>query len=322
MLRTGLSWGERVVYWLIILGLGFAFLLQQRARLPVAIFVNGKPVAWLGSVRLAQRAVNLALEELRKRHGPQAEFAETIEIGSLPLRGETSLVSPAEAAQQLLAHTTPAQRAWLITVNEQPVVALTRKADAEEALEAVKAHFTPPYVTLVREPRFKERVTVREGKVPVGQVLPDAKAAVQKLIGGLEPPHYHIVRAGEVGIRIARRYGLTLVQLQQLNPDKNLDRLKVGDKLLVKRGKPLVTVVVTYQVLQREPVPYKVERRFAPHLPGGALVTQQKGREGLKEVVLEVTCENGVEVIRKVVKERIVKEPVTEVILVGGGLRR
>jgi uncharacterized protein YabE (DUF348 family) len=41
----------------------------------------------------------------------------------------------------------------------------------------------------------------------------------------------------------------------------------------------------------------------------------------LKEVVLEITAENGLEVQRKVVKERILKEPVTEVILVGGGLR-
>jgi hypothetical protein len=50
-------------------------------------------------------------------------------------------------------------------------------------------------------------------------------------------------------------------------------------------------------------------------------VTKQRGKEGLKEVVLEITAENGLEVQRKVVKERILKEPVTEVILVGGGLR-
>jgi uncharacterized protein YabE (DUF348 family) len=140
-------------------------------------------------------------------------------------------------------------------------------------------------------------------------------------MGGLEPPKYHVVKSGEFAVRIARRYGLTLEELQRLNPDKNLDRLKVGDKLLVKMGKPLVTVVCVYQVVKKESVPFKTERRFVPHLPGGALVTKQRGKEGLKEVVLEITAENGLEVQRKVVKERILKEPVTEVILVGGGLR-
>ncbi|MFA0785019.1 G5 domain-containing protein, partial [Fervidibacter sacchari] len=72
---------------------------------------------------------------------------------------------------------------------------------------------------------------------------------------------------------------------------------------------------------KKESVPFKTERRFVPHLPGGVLVTKQKGKEGLKEVVLEITAENRLEVQRKVVKEQILKEPVTEVILVGGGLR-
>jgi LysM repeat protein len=70
-------------------------------------------------------------------------------------------------------------------------------------------------------------------------------------MGGLEPPKYHVVKSGEFAVRIARRYGLTLEELQRLNPDKNLDRLKVGDKLLVKMGKPLVTVVCVYQVVKQ-----------------------------------------------------------------------
>lgn len=321
MLRTGLSWGERVVYWVVILGLLVALAIYRRASLPVAIFVDGKPVAWVSNPRLAQRAVQLAREKLRERYGQEVDFAETIDTGNMPLPSGKNLSSPAEASELLLKSVSPARRAWVIKVSDQAVVALKSKEEADQALELVKAHFTPSGVTLVKPPRFKEKVTVQEGKFPVSEVALDAERAAQKLIGGLEAPQYHTVKPGEFAIRIARKYGLTLEELKQLNPDKNLDRIKVGDKLLVKRGKPAVTVVCVYQIVKREPIPFKVERRFAPHLPGGALVTKQRGREGLKEVVYEVTAENGLEVSRRVVKEKVLREPVTEVILVGGGLR-
>ncbi len=317
----GLSWGERIVYWVVILGLMVALLFSRRATLPVAIFVNGEPVAWLSNSRLAQHAIQLAREKMRKQYGQEVDFAEKVETGNLSLPPSRNLSSPAEAAELLLASASPAQRAWVVKVNDQVVAALRSKEEAEQALELVKAHFTPANVTLVKPPRFKEKVVVQEGKFAVRGVVADAETAAQKLIGGLEPPQYHIVKSGEVAIRIARKYGLTLEEMQQLNPDKDLDRLRIGDKLLIKRGKPMVTVVCVYQFVKQEKVPFKVERRFAPHLPGGSLVLKQRGKEGVKEVVYEVIAENGLEVERRAVKEKIVKEPVTEVILVGGGLR-
>ncbi len=321
MSRAGLSWGERVVYWVIILGLVTVLVFFLRASMPTAIFVNGKPVAWVSNFRLAQRAIQLAREKMQKQYGQGVDFAETIDVGNLPLPSGQNLSSPAEASDLLLANVSPALKAWVIKVSDRTLVALKSKEEAEQALELVKAHFTPSNVTLVKQPRFKEKVVVQEGKISVNEIVADAETAAQKLIGGLEPPQYHTVKAGEVAIRIARKYGLTLEELKRLNPDKNLDRLKVGDKLLIKRGKPMVTVICVYQIVKRETVPFKVERRFAPELPGGALVTKQRGKEGLKEVVYEVTAENGLEVHRRVVREKVLREPVTEVILVGGGLR-
>ncbi len=322
MLRPGLTWGERVIYWVIIVGLIAVLLLYRQAALPVALFVNGEPVAWVANARLARRAVEIARERLQQRYGSQADFAETVETGNLPLQTEGQLLSPAEAASALLRRVTPVQRAWLIVVNGQPLLALPNEGEAKQALDLVKDHFTPKGTTLVKQPEFKEKVTIRLGKIRPDRLVPDAEAAAQKLISGMEPPRYHVVKSGEVAVRIARRYGLTLAELEKLNPDRNLNRLQIGDRLLVGQGKPLVTVVSVHQVVTREPVPYKVERRLAPHLPGGALVTKQRGKEGVKEVVMEAVYENGVETQRRSVKEQVIKEPVTEVLLVGGGLRR
>ncbi|MGQ9728780.1 MAG: hypothetical protein ACUVSC_09725, partial [Candidatus Fervidibacter sp.] len=158
MFQAGLSWGERVVYWVVILALLVAFLLYRRASLPVAIFVKGEPIAWVGNYRLANRAIELAREHLRKRYGPNTDFAETIDTGNMSLPSGEKLLSPLEAAELLLSKVSPAQRAWLIKVYGQIAVALRSKDEAEQALELVKAHFTPVNECLVKPPCVKGEV--------------------------------------------------------------------------------------------------------------------------------------------------------------------
>ncbi len=321
-MTKGLAWGERIVYWLLLLALGAVLVLQWRAKLPVALFVNGQPVAWLTTSRLAQEALRLAREEMERRYGQGTEFAESVVTGNLPLPPNERLLSPAEAAQRLLRQVHPAKRAWLIVINDRPVIALPRKKDAEQALERVKAALTPSNLPLIRPPRFKERVLLRQGLIAPDRVLTDPEEAARRLTQGLEPPRYHLVKPGEVASRIARRYGISLAELQRLNPDRNLDRIKVGDRLLVSVGKPLVTVVSLHRLVTQEPIPYPVQRRLVPSMPGGAIVTRQRGKEGVREVVWEIVCENGQEVRRRRLQSRILREPVPEILLVGGGLPR
>jgi hypothetical protein len=110
MLQTGLSWGERVVYWLVILGLLSLLIFYRRATLPVAIFVNGKPVAWVSNLRLANRAVELAKSKFQEQYGHDVDFAEPIDIGNLPLPSGQKLMSPSEASELLLKSVSPAER--------------------------------------------------------------------------------------------------------------------------------------------------------------------------------------------------------------------
>ena len=46
---------------------------------------------------------------------------------------------------------------------------------------------------------------------------------------------YTIVR-GDTGRRIARRFGLTYAELRALNSERSLERLRVGEEIVVGRG--------------------------------------------------------------------------------------
>ena len=44
----------------------------------------------------------------------------------------------------------------------------------------------------------------------------------------------HVVREGEVAVRIAEQYGIDLDRLSELNPGRDLDHLQIGDRLVVR----------------------------------------------------------------------------------------
>jgi LysM repeat protein len=57
-----------------------------------------------------------------------------------------------------------------------------------------------------------------------------AVAAVRPAPG---PIRAHVVQSGDIGSRIAKKYGVTFKQLVRANPDKNLDRIRPGQTLKV-----------------------------------------------------------------------------------------
>ncbi|MCS7223934.1 MAG: G5 domain-containing protein [Armatimonadetes bacterium] len=315
-----MAWGERVVYWMIIAGLLLLLSLYRFASRPVAVTVSGVPVAWVPDQASARTAIETARKRLSERQGLPVVFWEKVDIQSLrPPEGETT-VSPLEASERILQKVTPAVRAWVIRINGNNTVALPTESDAYQTLQWVQRKVVPEK-ELMEQPTFKETVEVVAARIPLDKLTRQPEAAAERLIAGEESPAYHIVQKGEVAIRIAKRYQLSLSQLEALNPGRNLHKLQIGDRLIVKKGKPFLTVVSKHLITETVPVPYAEERRVVPTMPAGRITIGQKGRPGLKEVRYEVTYENGREVSRKVVAETVVQAPVAQVILVGGGSR-
>ena len=55
---------------------------------------------------------------------------------------------------------------------------------------------------------------------------------------GVDTPGTYIVKAGDVGVLIARKFSITLAELQTANPDKSLDRIQPGDELVIPPPSP------------------------------------------------------------------------------------
>lgn len=96
------------------------------------------------------------------------------------------------------------------------------------------------------------------------QAAPKSKAARK----AVTVPGTHKVRKGETAARIARQYRLEMAELETLNPELELDRLKVGSVVRVA-GRPSAPRLVPSQARNLEPV---IPVPTTPNLRPGSLV--------------------------------------------------
>ena len=84
---------------------------------------------------------------------------------------------------------------------------------------------------------------------------------------------------------------------------------------------PLVHVITVEEAFLEEPIPYSTTYMDNSNMWRGESRVVTPGEDGRKEVVYRVTRENGEEIAREVVSERVVMEPVSQVVERGTGSR-
>jgi hypothetical protein len=210
-----------------------------------------------------------------------------------------------------------AERA-VIYVDDQDVVALPSRAEAEAVLEEVKAALAGPVKELEAPPSFKQQVEVRTETV--GEELWADRATAAGLLRGEdgETPAHHSVGRGETAWDIARKYRLTLEQLSAQNAGVNLDRLQVGQQLRVgSASEPLVTVVTEGRMTRTLPSPFGVVLRRSPAMFVGKRMLVHTGRPGRQRIVYRVRAENGRVVRQEILSRQTVQRARDQVVIVG-----
>lgn len=99
----------------------------------------------------------------------------------------------------------------------------------------------------------------------------------------------------------------------------NDDRLSVNPKAKLKPDMVIQLVRVDKKQVQEEvPIAYLSKNTRSDRLRNGEIKVLTKGQNGVKEIKVENTYENGVLKEAKVLSEKVLKEPVGEVVAFGG----
>jgi len=181
-----------------------------------------------------------------------------------------------------------------------PVLALRTPEDADIVLDALKQQFTSdvPQEKIVGKPRIVERIELKQETRKPSAIVTSRDQAQRRL---LEPKQKGIevwVGPDDTAEGYARRYGVSRDRIAELNPGVDLDKLKVGQHLIIKRAEPQITVEFTFEETVTEDVPFKTEEVPTPDLKPGERKVQVEGRPGRARVRYLVTRHNDVDVKR------------------------
>ena len=165
----------------------------------------------------------------------------------------------------------------------------------------------------IKSVEFLEDVTLESGNVKIGDVQTPAEI-VATVQAGKEAIKTHTVVKGESFWTVAKNHGVTVSELQKLNPDVNPDRLKIGQVLNLTWLEPLINVVVVKEITVEESIAYATEYKETESLYRGETQVVKKGTNGKKMVTYEVKETSGAVVEKTTLNEIVISEPVSAVV--------
>ncbi len=164
---------------------------------------------------------------------------------------------------------------------------------------------------------FIQKVEVVDGLYPISSIVTAADMQSYLTSESVVAKHY-TVQAGETLGAVARKNDMTLTELRAMNPAyQDTDMVHIGDEILVQRPQAYLRVQVIRTITYTEEIPFEVEKIEDSKQYTSYSKVKTQGVKGSKDVTAEITLVDGIEQSRTIVEEKVTKEPVTKVMVVG-----
>ena len=186
--------------------------------------------------------------------------------------------------------------------------------EIESLLETIKDEYRTGDPDEVVE--FTDPVTIKEGLYPKTSIV-NIAALEEKLKENESEEQTYTVQEGDAPTVIAQKFDMLYADFKALNPDVEKSLL-VGQEVLIEKAVPTLGVQVKRTEVYNEEVPFSIEHEQDPNLQQGYTKVTQIGEKGINEVTAEVVYVDGVEQSRTILSTTVLKEPVNEVMIVGG----
>ncbi len=205
-------------------------------------------------------------------------------------------------------------QAYGLYVEEDFVGAVINGEQIVDVLDGIKE----PYETgdPTEEIGFTKAVEIRDGLYPTQAVteIGEIETAISREV---EDERIYTAVAGDAPLLIAAKNDVPYNELIALNPEIEKSLL-IGQEVLVAKSVPFLGVEVTREIEYTEETSFKIQQVQDKDKPQGYVMTTQQGEKGEVLYVASVTYVDGVETDRDIISETVTKDPVDEIVVVGG----
>ena len=264
--------------------------------------------------------LDLALENLNKELERKADHEITIENKFEIVESkakDNEIASERELYDLLKNNVAYSIMAYSINIDGKRVGLVNSKKEAESVIEEVKDYFTKDYDSeSLLEVTTVEDIVIEQVKARNLEIQ-DKESLVNYIIKGTDEEQTYIVEKGDTYWTIAEYFKMSLDDLITANPNSDPERIQIGDELNLIVPKPFINVQVKRTVIQEEKVPYETEYAYVSYMYNDEEVITKRGEYGISEIEAIVTEQNGIQVEKEVLTEKVITEPVTQLVTTG-----
>ncbi len=209
--------------------------------------------------------------------------------------------------------------AYAININGEDFSYLKSESIANEIVEEIKK----PYLQLLEQEgsKIEEIKIVEDLKIVKREItaskIDDPDKVLELLQKGTDEEKIHVVEKGENYWTIAKKYNISVEELEMANPGKNSELVHPGDELSLIVPKPFLTVATYEEKTYTENIKFETEYEYSDNMYKDQQSVKKKGVEGKNEIVAKVEKHNGIEVAKEIIKETILSQPIAQVVLKG-----
>ncbi|WP_432661985.1 peptidoglycan DD-metalloendopeptidase family protein [Wukongibacter baidiensis] len=241
-----------------------------------------------------------------------ASNADTAEVHRTPNR----LSDIEDTVNEILTISIPA---YAVNVGGEDLAVFQTKEEAEVLLDDIIQPYINDEEVSIEDVGFKEDVKIVEkaAKPSELQDVDEYEDILYYITKGTNETKIHKIEKGENFWVIAKKYKISVDSLVKANPEVKPERIQIGQEISLVVPKPLLTVVTKEIKEYTEYIAFETEYEDTNVLYKGEYRVKKAGKKGERDVVAEISKQNGIEVSRSIIEENITEEPVTKLVLKG-----
>lgn len=273
------------------------------------VSLNGKELGTVASEEEAA-AVRMSVERsISDVLGYNYTLEESAVSYSTGLTARSAVEDAGDLEEALTDELNMVAHGYALYVDGEFIGATQTEGALEELLEQVAAPFRNENTVSID---FVEDIEIRECDLPVEDFTNLADVAL--LLNSTKAGEVtYTVEAGDCWSVIAQDNNMTNSDLLKLNPGYDIDKLQIGDVLLISNAVPYLTIVATQMEYYVAEIPYEVEYVDDDTMWEGDTRVISAGVPGTADTVARVTYQTYEEIERVIEEQTVITEPITEV---------
>ena len=282
-----------------------------------AVHVNGQEVGLLADKEMLAEIQHTLQQEASLFYGHPVIASEHVEYEEVfrPRAAE----EPDRVISQLRNVLSYKVEALMITVGAYDVVPVADATAVDDIIAMVASAYLPAEDNIsLKDVYVLEHIDARPFMCHP-EDLRDADAVAAILVRGTDRRETYLVSRGDSLSIIAHENNISLNELREANPQLKGDFLQIGDELSLITPEPLVNVITKEQIEVMEEISFETIYVSDSTLWSGKTKVLEKGINGSKNLVYEITRENGQETSREIVSSEITSEPSPQKVARGTG---